>query len=121
MPDHTSSSSCVVSLRCSLEQRAELERRARGKQVGAYLRGVLFPANDNTPVPRHPRKPSKDDIALARALAQLGQIATALREQRRAAELAGLPEEDERVSQDLNRLLTEIKSLLMKGLGVRER
>lgn len=119
MPDRTSSSSCVVSLRCSLEQRAELERRARGKQVGAYLRAVLFPANDN--VPRQPRKPSQDDVALATALMQLGQIATALREQRRAAELAGLPAEDERASQDIYRLLVEIKSLLMKGLGVRER
>jgi hypothetical protein len=121
MPEQKRPSTCVVSLRCSLEQRSELERRAAGKQVGVYLRSVLFPANDNAPLPRRLRYPSRDDIALAKALAQLGQLVTDLRERSRAAEFAALPAGDDLTSQDIHRLLADIKSLLMKGLGVRER
>jgi len=121
MLERKTSPTCVVSLRCSLDQRGELERRAAGKQIGAYLRCVLFPANDNSPIPRLTRQPSKDAVALARALAQLGQLATALREQARAAELAGIAQEDGPTSHEIERQLADIKSLLMKGLGVRER
>lgn len=111
----------MIALRCSLEQRVELERRASGQPVGVYLRAALFPANDNSPLPRRARQPSKDTVTLAKTLAQLGQIATQLRDQARAAELAGLPPENEPSLAEVERQLAEIKSLLMKGLGVRER
>lgn len=111
----------MIALRCSPEQRAELERRASGQQVGVYLRAALFPANDNSPLPKRAREPSKDTVALAKAVALLGQIATKLRDEARAAELAGLPPENEPSLADIERQLAEIKSLLMKGLGVRER
>jgi hypothetical protein len=110
---------CVVSLRCSVEQRADLGRRAAGQQIGAYLRATLFPSNDNAPLPRQPRKPSENAVALAQALAQLGQISTQLKDRARAAELTGVPTED--YSTSVRQELSEIKSLLMKGLGVRER
>ena len=114
-------SSCVIALRCSSDQRAELERRASGQQVGTYLRSTLFPANDNS-APRKPkRQSSKDAVALAKALVLLGQIATHLRDQARAAELAGLPPDNQSPDADVEGQLAEIKSLLMKGLGVRER
>jgi len=99
----------------------ELERRASGQQIGIYLRAALFPANDNSPLPKRRREPSKNTVALAKALALLGQIATHQRDRARAAELAGLPPEDAPSLADIERQLTEIKSLLMKGLGVRER
>ncbi len=121
MPKQKQPSSCVIALRCSPEQRAELERRASGQRVGVYLRAALFPANDNAPLPKRAREPSKDTVALAKALALLGQIATHLRDQARAAELAGLPPENEPSLADIERQFFEIKSLLMKGLGVRER
>lgn len=115
------SSSCVIALRCSPEQRVELERRASGQQIGVYLRAALFPANDNSPPPKRVRAPSKKTVALAKGLALLGQVATQLRDQARAAELAGLPPENEPSLADIERQLAEIKSLFMKGLGVRER
>lgn len=121
MPEQKRPSTCVVALRCSPEQRVELERRAAGRQIGAYLRTVLFPANDNARLPRRQRQPSKDDVALAKALLQLGRIATHLRDQARAAELAGSPPENEPSLADIERQLAAIRSLLMKGLGIRER
>ena len=99
----------------------ELERRAAGQRISIYLRAALFPANDNSPLPRQPRQPSKDDVALAKALLQLGQMATDLRDQTHAAELAGTSPEDDRAAEHIERQLAEIKALLMKGLGIRER
>ena len=82
---------------------------------------MLFPANDNAPLPRRQRQPSKDDVALAKALLQLGQIATHLRDQARATDFAGLPVEDAPAYDEIRHQIAEIKSLLVKGLGVRER
>ena len=111
----------MIALRCSPEQREELTRRAGGQQIGGYLRDALFPANDNAPLPKRRRQPSKDDLALTRALLQLGQIAMHLRDQSRAAELAGTLPEVERPAERIEQQLAEIKALLMKGLGIRER
>ena len=123
MKQRSQKPSCVVSIRLSPGQRGDLERRAGGRQVGVYLREILFPANDNAPLPRRTRQPSKDIVALAKALAQLGQLATDFREQCRAAELAGLPGDEGAhvANEDIERQLADIKSLLMKGLGIRER
>lgn len=121
MPKPKAPSTCVIALRCSPEQRAELTRRAAGRGIGVFLRAALFPANDNSPLLRQPRQPSKDNVALAKGLLQLGQIATNLRDQARTAELAGTLPEDERPLEDIRQQLAAIKTLLMKGLGVRER
>lgn len=112
---------CVIALRCSPEQRAELARRAAGQQLGSYLRAALFPANDNAPLPKRRRQATKDDLALTKALLLLGQIAMHIRDQARAAELAGTSPEDDRHAEGIERQLAEIKALLMKGLGIRER
>jgi hypothetical protein len=53
----------------SKEQRAELEQRAVGMSLNAYVLSCLF---DNPKKKRRSRQPTKRDKALARALSSLG-------------------------------------------------
>lgn len=60
------------SLRLTFEERAALKKAANGMPLGAYIKAVLF-GQDLKKVVRRSKKPVKDDAALARVLAALGE------------------------------------------------
>lgn len=125
MTEQKSPSTCVVALRCSRKQRAELERRAAGRPIGPYLRTVLFPANDNEapPQPTRTRAPAKDAAALAKALALLGPAATTLKFIAHGIASGALPLSPDTEAAVLKACadIRDAKALLMKALGIRER
>lgn len=115
-----------IDLRVSDAERAALEARAGRQPLGAYIRGALFPANDNTPLPRCSGGISQGDRKLlAQVLGKLGQsgMSQALREMREAARSGSLIVDEEMLARFDQGLadLRAIKSLLMRALGVRER
>ncbi|MTD94375.1 hypothetical protein GIW81_08515 [Hyphomicrobium sp. xq] len=128
MPDLTPKPPRPFSLRLSAEERQALARRAGGMPLGAYVRRFLFPANDNGPAitPRsRGRSPVRDHHVLAAVLARLGhsELSASLRELARAANLGALPmtPETEATIQQACRDVAEMKALVMKALGIRER
>lgn len=118
----------ILSVPVSPEQMSELARRAGGQPVSAYARNLLFPANDNEPAPKKQLRgsaPVKDDAALARVLAILGQsdAGSSLRELAHLARMGALPVTPETEAALLKACadIADLKALLMKALGVRER
>lgn len=82
----------TFTLRLTPEDRARLERDAGGMSLGAYIRWRVFdPAKP--PTRRRGRFPVKDQQALSRALAALGQsrIASNLNQLAAAAHVGALP------------------------------
>lgn len=116
----------ILSIPLTLDLKADLERRAGRQPVSAYARGVLFPANDNTPrsprVTRHGRKDRRD---MATVLARLGamQASASLQELARLGRLGALPMTPEVEAALLQACddLAAIKTELMTALGLRER
>lgn len=120
------SSRVILSIPLTLDLKAELERRAGRQPVSAYARGVLFPANDNTPrkpsVPRHSRMDRRD---MAAVLARVGamQASASLQELARLGRLGALPMTPEVEAALLQACadIAAIRTILMKALGLRER
>ncbi|MCV0370206.1 hypothetical protein [Filomicrobium sp.] len=118
----------ILSVPLSPEQMADLSRRAGRAPLSAFARAQLFPANDNEPAPATRTRraaPVRDDAALAEILAKLGKtdVGSGLREMARLARIGALPVTPETES-DIQRAcrdVGEIKALLMKALGIRER
>lgn len=110
-----------VSIRLTPEERAHLETAARGSSLSSYIRGCVFDAGfRSSPV----RMPRHDERVLAQILALLGQseIASHLRELSGSAKNGTLP-----VSPEIEAALVtacghvaEIRTLLMRGLGLLE-
>lgn len=128
MPDDRPKQSgrVILSIPLTRDLKADLERRAGRQPVSAYARGVLFPANDNTPqMLRSPRRSRKDRLAVATVLARLGAMDAAanLHELARLARFGALPMTPEVEAALLQACddIAEIKSLLMKAIGIRER
>lgn len=116
----------ILSIPLTHDLKAELERRAGRQPVSAYARGVLFPANDNAPQKlRAPRRSRTDRLAVATVLARLGALDTAanLHELARLARVGALPMTPEVEAALVQACddIAEIKSLLMKAIGIRER
>lgn len=116
----------ILSIPLTHDLKAELERRAGRRPVSVYAREVLFPANDNAPrKPRAPRHSRNDRQALAGILAKLGasQASASLAELARLARLGALPitPEAEAALFQACADIAEIKALLMKAIGIRER
>ncbi|WP_083556553.1 hypothetical protein [Hyphomicrobium sp. NDB2Meth4] len=118
----------ILSVPLTPEQDAELERRAGRQSKSAYARERLFPANDNEPAAkRRPRggAPVKDHAALAKVLALLGKsdAGSSLREMAGLARMGALPVTPETEAALLKACadISDLKALLMKGLGIRER
>ena len=118
----------ILSVPMTPEQMAELARRAGRAPLSAYVRGQLFPANDNTPVfstRTRGAAPVRDEAALAAILSMLGKtdLGSSLREIAQLARLGALPltTELEADIQMACRDIADIKMLLMKALGIRER
>ena len=118
----------ILSVPMSPEQMADLARRAGRAPLSAFARAQLFPANDNEPAPAIRTRraaPVRDDAALAEVLAKLGKtdLGGSLREMAQLARLGALPltPETEAEVQKACRDIADIKTLLMKALGIRER
>ena len=112
------------SLRLTQEERRDLERRAAGLSLAAYIKSCLF--GEQTDKRRTRGKfPAEDQKALARALGLLGksQIADSLKELAYAARVGtlALTPETEAALHAACHHVQEIKTLLMKALGIRER
>ncbi len=60
------------SIRLTVKERSVLERRARGLSLGAYIRKALL-GDAAEPRGSRQRRPTLDRVALAKALAALGQ------------------------------------------------
>lgn len=105
---------------------AELMRRAGQTPLSVYARSQLFPANDNRPVTSSAAgTPIRDRTALAKLLAKLGQseLGSSFREFSQFVRLGGVPilPQTEAAIEQICREISEIKSLLMKALGIREK
>lgn len=61
------------SLRLSFEERQKLEALAGDEALGAYIRSLIFNEEAAPPARRRRARPVKDNEALVRVLAQLGQ------------------------------------------------
>jgi len=101
------------SLRLTLEERQQLERRAGGAPLAAYIKSRLFDAEN----------PAKDIRGLAKLLAMLGRsnIAANLRELAALARNGCLlvTPETESAIQEACRNISDIRSLLMRALGLK--
>ena len=118
----------LLSVPLEPEQKNELVRRAGRQSLSAYVRERLFAANDNAPAkPRRKRhsSPVKDHAALSALLAKLGKLdaAASLTDLARLARMGALPmsPETEAALTQACADVADIKSLLMKALGVRQR
>lgn len=112
----------LLSVPLTPERHAELERRAGRQPVSAYVRGLLFPANDNSPARKH-RRTFKEAAALASVLALLGPVAQVLKQLAQGIASGLIPFEPDTEAAILKacRDIAEMKALLMKALGIRER
>lgn len=113
----------ILSVPMSPEQMAQLAHRAGGQPLSAYTRDQLFPANDNNaPKSLRPRSPAKAVFA-AKALALLGPIASALHSIAHGIASGLLPYAPDTQAAVLKACadITDMKAVLMKALGIRER
>jgi hypothetical protein len=113
----------TLSVPLTPEQIADLARRAGKRPLSAFVREHLFPANDNTrPKPARPRRAELAAFA-AKVLALLGPVSTTLKSIAHAMASGVLPFAPDTEAAVLKACadIAEIKSLLMKALGVRER
>lgn len=111
------------SLRLTQEERLQLDRRAAGRPLGAYIREHLF-GPDVEPRTIRGQFPVKDHQSLAKLLALLGrsQFGNSLRELARAAASGSLTvtrETEEALRKGASDIAT-IKRLLMAALGTKE-
>lgn len=116
-----SATPALLSVRLTAEERSRLAREASGLSLSAYARWRLF--DSTSPPPRTRGKaPVKDQAALARVLALLGQsrIASNLNQLARAAHTGALPIEDE-LARDLREAVDHIAAIrraLIDALGL---
>lgn len=112
-----------LSIRLSVEERADLEARAGDLPISVYARGLLFAATA-LPARLSPRNPTLDHHILGQILAALGRsrIAPHLAELADAARSGSLPL-DEMTTAQLHEACHDVAAMradLMRGLGVEE-
>lgn len=109
------------SLRLTEAERAALEAQADGQPLGAYIRARLL--EDTGQARRSRRRPVKDDEALARLLAELGQarLANNLNQLAKAANTGSLPITPETVQAILTACqdVRTMRACIMAALGFR--
>lgn len=108
------------SIRLTFEERSILEKSAGRMPLGAYIRKVML--NDMTEerkrkVTKRPRRPIKDDVALAMLLAELGKakLANNLNQLAKAANEGSLlitPETEQTIRDAYTEILWMRKTLL---------
>ena len=109
-----------LSLRLSAKERAELERRARGRPLSEYIKDVLF-ANTRAPI-RIRGQILEDRQLYAKGLGLLGQseVFTSLKQICAALESGSLPYSAEIRDEMLeaHRTIREIRGLLISSMGL---
>jgi len=105
----------------SSEQRAELELRAGRQPISAYARARLFPANDNNKPTKIGR--SQSAKAIPQVLANLGPTATALNQIAYGIASGVMPLSPDTEAAIIKAChdIADMKSMLMKALGIPER
>ncbi|KPQ14486.1 MAG: Bacterial mobilization protein (MobC) [Rhodobacteraceae bacterium HLUCCO18] len=110
------------SLRLTFEERARLDVLRGNMPLGQYIREQLL-GDDAAPRKRRVRTPVKDEEALGRVLAELGnsRLSQNLNQLARAVNTGSLPVSPE-VEADLRdacRAVAEMREALLKALGSR--
>jgi hypothetical protein len=112
-----------ICFRVSPDERAELERKAGSMTISAFIRWSIF-GDDATPRKRRVKRPIKDYRILAQLFAlikqtqcwnNLNQIARGIN-----SNTWIVTPETEKLLQDACKAIIEIRSMLMKALGLNE-
>jgi len=110
------------SLRLSFEERQKLEALAGDEALGAYIRSLIFNEEAAPPAKRRRARPVKDNEALIRVLAQLGQsrLANNLNQLAKLANLGALPltPDVEESLREAARDIAAIRSAVVQALGL---
>lgn len=109
------------SLRLSADERARLERLAKGKPLGAYIKASALNPNVAATANTEPKESRR--ALLAKLIARLGPVAQGLKIIHIAMERGALDLEPE-TEAALRTAATDIaimKTLLMTALGIKER
>lgn len=114
------------SLRFSDEERTELDRRAAGMSLGAYIRAVLFKeqgAGQTAVSAPRGKFPVKDHKALAHVLGLLGssRLSSNINQLAKAANMGALPvtPQTEEKLQDACADIKVMREALMRALGLK--
>lgn len=110
------------SLRLTVEERAELERLARGMSLSGYIKACIFNSAGTVPK-RWSRQPVADEKMLGQLLGALGatRLPQNMNQLAKAAHVGNLPLQDT-VEGALIEACEDIKAMrlmLMQGLGMR--
>ncbi|WP_369157019.1 plasmid mobilization relaxosome protein MobC [Candidatus Thiodiazotropha sp. LNASS1] len=110
------------SLRLTFEERAALEQEAGHLPLGVYIRSKLFGGSEAPrKVRTRPRKPIKDDRAMASLLGGLGQsrIANNLNQLAKAVNTGSLPvtPDTEKAINEACSAVQDMRRRLMRALG----
>lgn len=102
---------------------AQLSHRAGSKPLSAYARDQLFPANDNAAPKAARRRDTIKAASAAKALALIGPATSSLKSIAYAMASGLLPYAPDTEAAVLKACadIAEMKTLLMKTLGIRER
>lgn len=104
------------SIRLSVDERAEIVRRAEAAEISiaAYWKLAVF----NLPPPRKSRRPSVDRIELAKLLGQLGKVGNNINQLARILNTDGSVEIPE-LTKALKEL-TDMRAAVMNAMGYQE-
>lgn len=111
------------SLRLTFEERARLEKDAKGWSLSAYIKWRVF--NHDKPAPKiRGKNPTKDQQALAALIALLGKsrIANNLNQLAKAVHTGSLAvtPETEKDIQRASAHMADIRLMLIQALGLKE-
>lgn len=113
------------SIRLTQEERSKLELQAGNRSLGEYIRECLLGKQPIKGSSTRSQFPTKDKQALARVLALLGKSAfsTSLSKLAHAIQIGALSvnEETEILIQNACTEISEIKTHIMKALGIQEK
>lgn len=121
-PPKCSTRPAPFSLRLTPEERLQLEYRANGLPLGAFIKSQLFGSRASRPVSKATRS-IKDPEALAKALALLGQsrIASNLNQLAKAANIGMLPVMPDVIDEieEACAAVANMRRLLIEALGLK--
>jgi hypothetical protein len=110
----------TFSIRLTADERRRLRERAGRMSLGAYIRGLVLGQSEQAPR-RRSANPVKDNEALARVLASLGQsrLSSNLNQLAKAVNIGALPvtPDTERGINDACMAVTAMRRDLMRALG----
>ncbi len=109
------------SLRLSADERARMERLAKGMPLGAYIKACALDPKSAAKV--HAEAHESRRALLARIIARLGSVAETLKLIRAALDCGALDfePETEGALRTACADLTTVKAMLMQALGMKER